>query len=140
MEGLSDLRRNLVDLVDVDDAALRPLDVVVGVLQQLQDDVLDVLADVARLGQRGCIGHREGHVEDARQRLGKQGLAATRRAHQQDVGLGEFDVVVLGRVVEPLVVIVHRHREHALGVVLADHVGVEHGADLGRGSARRRAT
>ena len=51
---------------------------------------------------------------------------------QQDVGLGELDVVVLGGVVEPLVVIVHRHRQHALGVVLADHVGVEHRADLGR--------
>jgi hypothetical protein len=33
--------------------------------------------------------------------------------------------------IETLVVIVHRHREHALGVVLADHVGIEHGADLG---------
>ena len=41
--------RDLVDLVDVDDAALRPLDVVVGRLQQFQDDVLDVLADIARL-------------------------------------------------------------------------------------------
>jgi hypothetical protein len=31
---------NLVDLVDVDDAALRALDVVVGRLQQFEDDVL----------------------------------------------------------------------------------------------------
>ena len=130
--GVVGLAADLVDLVDVDDAALRPLDVVVGVLQQFQDDVLDVLADVARLRERGGIGHREGHVEDARQRLGEQRLAAARRAHQQDVGLGELDVVVLGGVVEPLVVIVHGHRQHALGVVLADHVGVEHGADLGR--------
>ena len=45
------LARDLVDLVDVDDAALRPLDVVVGVLQQVDDDVLDVLADVAGLGE-----------------------------------------------------------------------------------------
>src|ERR1035438_10466814 len=37
-------------LVDVDDAALRPFDVVVGRLQQLQDDVLDILADVAGFG------------------------------------------------------------------------------------------
>ena len=44
--------RDLVDLVDIDDAALRPLDIVVGRLQQLQDDVLDILADIAGLGQR----------------------------------------------------------------------------------------
>jgi hypothetical protein len=33
---------------------------------------------------------------------------------------------------EPLVVVVHRDREHALGVVLADHIVVENGADLHR--------
>ena len=71
--------RDLVDFVDVNDAALRPLDVVIGVLQQFQDDVLDILADVAGLGQRGCIRHRERHIQDARQRLGKQRLAAARR-------------------------------------------------------------
>ena len=36
----------------------------------------------------------------------------------------------LGAVVEPLVVVVHRDREHALGAVLADHVIVEHVADF----------
>ena len=134
------LAADLVDLVDVDDAALRPLDVVVGVLQQLQDDVLDVLADVAGFGQRRRVGHRERHVEDARQRLGEQRLAAAGRADQQDVRLGELDVVVLGRVVEPLVVIVHGDRQHALGVVLADHVAIEDARRSPAESARRRAT
>jgi hypothetical protein len=79
------LAADLVDLVDVDDAALRPLDVVIGVLQQLHDDVLDVLADVARLGQRGGVGDGEGHVEDLRERLREQRLARARGAEQQDV-------------------------------------------------------
>ncbi len=35
-------------------------------LQQLEDDVLDVLAYIAGFGERRRIGHREGHVEDAR--------------------------------------------------------------------------
>jgi len=34
---------NLVDLVDVDDAALRLVHIVIAVLQQLLDDVLDIL-------------------------------------------------------------------------------------------------
>ncbi len=127
------LARDLVDLVDVDDAALRALDVVVGVLQQLQDDVLDVLADIAGFGERRRIGHRERHVEHARQRLGEQRLAATRRADQQDVRLGELDVVVLRRVIEPLVMIVHGDGEHALRVVLADDIGIENRADFLRG-------
>ena len=118
IDGLSDLRRDLVDLVDVDDAALRALDIVIGRLQQLQDDVLDVLADIAGFGQRRRIGHGEGHVEDARERLREQRLAAAGRADQQDVGLGQLDVVVARGVVEPLVVIVDGDREDLLGVVL----------------------
>jgi len=65
----------LVDFIDVDDAALRALDVVVGRLQQFENDILDVLADITGFRQRGRIRHRERHIEDARQRLGQQGLA-----------------------------------------------------------------
>ena len=73
--GVVGLAADLVDLVDVDDAALGPLDIVVGRLQQLEDDVLDVLADIAGFGERRRIGHGEGHVEDAGERLRQQRLA-----------------------------------------------------------------
>src|ERR1700722_902457 len=122
----------LIDLVDIDDAALRAFDIVVGGLQQLQDDVLDVLADIAGFGQGRGIRHGEGHVDDARQRLRQQRLARTGRADQQDVGLGKFDVVALGAVGEPFVMVMDGHRQHAFGVILADDVVVEHLADVAR--------
>ena len=59
------LAGDLVDLVDVDDPGLGLLDVVVRGLDQLQEDVLDVLADVAGLRQRGGVGDGERDVEDA---------------------------------------------------------------------------
>ena len=90
--GIVRLAADLVDLVDVDDPALRLLDIVVGRLEQLEDDVLDILADIAGLGQRGRVGHGERHVEDPRQRLREQRLAAAGRADQQDVRLGELDL------------------------------------------------
>ena len=124
------LARDLVDFVDIDDAALRPLDIVVGRLQQLQDDVLDVLADITGFGQRRRIGHRERHVEDAGERLREQRLARTGRSDQQDVRLREFDVVVLGLVVEALVVVMHRDREDLLRMELTDDVVIEHLADF----------
>ena len=88
------LARDLVDLVDVDDAALALGDVEVAGLQQPHQDVLHVLADVAGFGERGGVGDGEGHVEDAGQRLGEQRLADAGRADEQDVGLVELDVVV----------------------------------------------
>ena len=74
------LAGDLVDLVDVDDAGLGLLDVVVGGLDQLEEDVLDVFADVARFGERGGVGDRERHLQHARQRLREQRLAAARSA------------------------------------------------------------
>ena len=50
----------------------------------------------------------------------------------------EFNVVVLRRVVQPLVVIVNRNRQDALGLRLADHIIVENLVNLFAGSARRR--
>src|SRR5690606_20982476 len=79
------LPRDLVDLVDVDDAALRALDVVVGVLEELDDDVLDVLADVAGLRERRGVRDRERDVEDLRERLREQRLAGAGGPEEQDV-------------------------------------------------------
>ena len=128
------LARDLVDLVDVDDPRLGLLDVVVGGLDQLQQDVLDVLADVAGLGQRGRVGDREGDVEDPGQGLGEQRLAAAGRAEQQDVRLLQLDlgVLALGRHLDPLVVVVDGDREGALGGLLADHVLLQDLVDLAR--------
>ncbi len=78
------LRRavDLVDLVDVDDARLGARAVEVGGLEELEQDVLDVLADVAGLRERRGVRDREGHVEHAGERAGEERLAAAGRARR----------------------------------------------------------
>ena len=124
------LAGDLVDLVDVDDPGLGLLDVEVGGLDQLQQDVLDVLADVAGLGERGRVGDRERDVEDPRERLREVRLAAAGRAEQQDVRLLQLDVALLGAHLDALVVVVDRDRERALRLLLRDDVVVQLGVDL----------
>ena len=82
------LAGDLVDLVDVDDAGFGTLDVIVGGLDQLEQDVLDVLADIAGLGQCGGVGDRERDVEHFGQGLCEIGLAAAGGAEHQDVRFG----------------------------------------------------
>src|ERR1041385_183694 len=48
--GVFVLATNFVDLVDIDDALLGALNVAVGGLQKFEDDVLDVLTDIAGFG------------------------------------------------------------------------------------------
>src|SRR6202043_956347 len=124
------LAADLVDFVDIDDTALGALDVIVGRLQQLEDDALDILADIAGFRQRRRISHRERYVQNASERLREQRLARPGRANQEDVGFCQLDVVLLGLMVKPLVVIVDGDREHLLGMVLTDHVVIEDLADI----------
>src|SRR5213596_772427 len=135
--GVVALARDLVDLVDVDDAALALLDVVVGVLEEREDDVLDVLTDVAGLGQAGGVGDRERHLQEAGERLREERLAAARRPDEQDVRLLQLDVARDMLRVDALVVVVDRDRQDLLGALLADHVLVEDLLDLGRLRHRR---
>src|SRR6266704_2028860 len=124
------LARNLVDLVDIDDAALRLVDVVVAVLEQLLDDVLHVLADIARLGERCRVGNHERNVQEACHRLREQRLARSGGADEEDVRFGELDLVVLREVLQALVVVVYRDRKDLLGKFLPDHVLVQYPADF----------
>ena len=89
-----------------------------------------VLANITGFRKSRRVGHCKRHIEDPCQRLRQQRLAASRRPHEQDIGLSQLNVIVLCCVVEPLVMIMHRHGQHALGVVLTNHVGIEHILDL----------
>ena len=111
--------------------------VLFGGMEQLEQQVLDVLADVAGFGERGGVADGERHVEAAGQRAGEQRLAAAGGADEQDVRLINFDVRVILGGDEPLVMAVHGDRKHALGRLLADDVLVELRHDLARrGNAR----
>src|SRR5262245_9259081 len=124
------LARDFIDLVDVHDAALGALDVVVGRLQQSKDDVLDVLADVPGFGQRGGVGDRERHAQHLRQRLREQRLARAGGADQRNVRLLQLDVAGVVPRFDALVVVVNGDGEDLLGALLADDVLIEDVLDL----------
>src|SRR5262249_28666366 len=129
--GVLVLAADLVDLIYIDDAGLGAAHVAVGRLEQLEDDVLDVLANVAGFSERGGVDDGEGNVKHAGQRLCQQGLARAGGPDQHDVGLCQLHVPGLGAVhVDALVVVVNRHGKFFLGLLLADHVFVEERLDF----------
>src|SRR2546426_6174465 len=123
--------RDFIDLVDVDDSPLRPLDVIVGGLEQTQNDVFHVLADVARFGERGRVGDRERHPQHLRECLSKQRFPGTGRTDQENIGLLQLDVAIIIARLDALVVVVDSDGEDLLGALLTDHVLVEDVLDLG---------
>jgi hypothetical protein len=130
--GVLRLSGDLVGLVDVDDAGLGLLHVVVGRLDQLQQDVLDVLTDVARLRERGGVGDRERDVQHLRERLRQVRLPTAGGAEDHDVRLLKLDVPVLGAHLDPLVMVVHGDGQDLLRLLLSNDVFVEERVDLCR--------
>ena len=121
------LAANLVDFIDIDDAGLRPANVAIGGLQELQNDVLDVFADVASFSQRGRIDDGKRNVQHPGQRLRHQGFARSRRPDQHDVRFRELNAIAgsLAVHINSLVVVVNRDCQLLLGLFLPDYVLIE---------------
>ena len=59
------LTRNLVDFVNVDNSGFGFFDVKVSSLNEFEQDVFNVFADISSLGQCGGVGNRKRNVQQA---------------------------------------------------------------------------
>ena len=102
--------------------------------EQVADDLIDVAADIADLGELGRLDLDEGRAGELGQAARDLGLADAGRPDHQDV-LGQHLLAQL--VVELLAApaVAERDGDRALGVALADDVAVELGDDLAWGEA-----
>ena len=130
--GILTLAGDLIDLVDIDDADLCFLHIKVRCLDELEENVLHILTHIASLRQGGGIRDRKRNTEHLGQRLGQQGLADTRGAQQQDVGLLQLHVRAFAAQ-DALIVVVDRDGQHTLGLVLPDDILIQALFDLCRG-------
>ena len=138
--GILALAGYLVNLVDEHYATLASLNVVVGSLQQAHKHILHVVAHISRLGQRGGVGYAEGHIQQLRNGARQQRLAGAGLTHHYDVALLYLHLVLVTvqRIVaQALVVVVHCHRQHLLGCILAYDILVQEGLYLRRRRYRR---
>src|ERR1043166_5540278 len=76
---------DLVDLIDVDNTCLRFFEIAAGGLNKPQENILNILANVTRLGQARCINYAERNAQLPRKRLRKQCFACSCRADQQNI-------------------------------------------------------
>ena len=139
------LAPDLIDLVDVNDPDLGALHVVISILQQAQNDVLDIFADVAGFGQRRRVRDAKWNIENLRQRFGEQRFSRTGRPDEQDVALfdlhfGQWIRLKRGgsvsrrraRLQNAFEMIMDSDRERFLRGVLTDYVLIKRAPDIYR--------
>ena len=124
---------DLVDLVDVNDAVLGALHIVVRAAVQLAHDVLHVAADVARLGKFRRVRLHERHADQIGDAADQVGFADAGGADEDDVLLGVIRLLLaLERQPHMVVMVAERDADDFLGLVLLDDVAVQIGLHLAR--------
>ena len=76
---------DLVDLIDINDASLGSLDIIISRLNKSEKHVLNVIANVTCLGKGGRIGYCKGNVKYLCKGLSKQCLTDTCGAQKDNV-------------------------------------------------------
>ena len=131
---------DFINLININYAALCFLNVVIRCLDQPQQDIFHILADISGFGQRRCVGDGKGDLQNACQRLRQQCFADARRPQKQHVALlklnfGVFAVLVVGgfgQRVDALIVVVYGDGERDLRFILPDDMLVQMRFDLFR--------
>ena len=128
---------NLVDFIDVDNPDFRLGNVVVGGLDEPEEDVLDILAHISRLGEGRRIRDCKGNLQLAGEGLRQKGLPAAGGTNHEDVALDELDVVLRPRLLcvlllveDALVVVVDCDGEGLLRLLLPVAVEAEEVVDF----------
>ncbi len=98
-------------------------------LDQIADDLFDVAADIADLGEFGGLDLDERRAGELRQPPRDLGLADAGRPDHQDVFRQHFLAQRAGEL-QPPPAVAQRDRDRALGVGLADDEAVEFGDDF----------
>ena len=133
------LAADLIDFVDINNAHLAALDVMVGILKEAEDNILHVFADIARFGDGGGVSNGEGDIQYLCEGAGEEGFSRAGGAEEKDVALLDLDIgqgVEINRawgwLGESLVVVMDGHGQHLLGGILTNDVLVEEFLDLAR--------
>ena len=107
-------------------------------LEQIADDLVDVAADIADLGEFGRLDLDEGRAGELGEAARDLGLADAGRADHQDVLRQHLLAQLLVELLAAPAV-AERDGDGALGVALADDVAVELGDDLAGGEGGHAA-
>ncbi len=128
--GVLRLTGDLVDLVNIDNPLFRLFHIIIGGLDQFEEDILHILTDITGFRQRGGIGNGKGNIQDLGQGLRKQGFTAPGRPQEQDIALLELDIVKVLLGFYPLIVVVYCHRQGLFCLFLPNDILVQNRLDL----------
>ena len=133
-------RSDLVDLIDVNDSELRQVQVAIGFVHELANQIFNVAADVTRLAELRRVRLYEGNFDQLGNVLDQVRFADAGRADQDDILLDVFNLLGTrgifpfkpAQIVGVVVMIANRDRENLFRLLLFYDEPVEVRLDIPR--------
>ena len=110
---------------------LRPLNIIIRGLNQLQQNIFHILSHVAGLGQRGRVRNSERYIQHAGKRLRQQRLSGSGRPQHKNIALLQLHIAFFSRE-NSFIVIIDRNRQNLFRFLLPDHILIQKLLDLHR--------
>ena len=123
---------DFVDFVDKNDSELGPGKVVIRGLEQLDQDVFHILANVTGFGECRGIDYGERNLQDTGQGLRQQSFSGPGRPDHEYVAFVNLDVARFLRPRSSFVMIIHGDRQRLFRVFLTYDVLIEPGFQFSR--------
>ena len=123
---------DFVNFVNIDNTVFGSFYIKICRLQQTNQHIFDVIANIAGFGQCRCVCNRKRNIQDLRQSLCQQRLTDTSRSQKENIALLQFYILVLiGALMQnPLIMVINRDRQRNLGLILANNILVQHSFNL----------
>ncbi|MNU55736.1 hypothetical protein D3C71_448180 [compost metagenome] len=113
---------NFINFIDIDNPAFCFLHVIIGSLNQFEQNVLYIFTHITCFCKRCCIGNGERNIQNFSHSLGKKSLTGTSRSQKKNITLLKFYIFNFALSVYPFVVVVHRYREGFLSLILSNNI------------------
>ena len=84
---------NFINLIDVDDSLLCPLDIIVSGLDNLKQNVFHVFSYITGFCQRSGICDRKGNIQHSCQILRQESFTGTGRTKHQNITFLQFHII-----------------------------------------------
>ena len=122
---------DLVDLININDSVLCTFNIIICRLNNLQKNILNILANIACLCESSGICDGKRNIQKSCQCLCKKRLTGTCRTKHQNITLLQLHIQIFGSK-NSLVMIVNSYRKCLLGIILADDIFVQNAVNLFR--------
>ena len=96
---------------------LRTFNIIIRCLNQLQENILNILTDIAGFCQRCCICDCKRNIDDTCQSLRQKRLTGTGRSEHQDITLLQFHAKI-SACQYSLIMIIYCYGKHLLSLFL----------------------